>query len=57
MLIAKNPEGKLVSALETELNREETYRCPGCQGRVLLRQGQVMCPHFAHKSLQDCQFF
>ena len=57
MLIAKNPEGKLVSALETELNREETYCCPGCQGRVLLRQGQVMCPHFAHKSLQDCQFF
>ena len=57
VLIAKNPEGKLVSALETELNREETYCCPGCQGRVLLRQGQVMCPHFAHKSLQDCQFF
>ena len=51
VLIAKNPEGKLVSALETELNREETYCCPGCQGRVLLRQGQVMCPHFAHKSL------
>lgn len=57
MLIAKNPEGKLVSALEIELNREESYCCPGCQGRVLLRQGQVMCPHFAHKSLQDCQFF
>ena len=57
VLIAKNPEGKLVSALETELNREETYYCPGCQGRVLLRQGQVMCPHFAHISLQDCQFF
>ena len=57
VLIAKNSEGKLISALETELNREETYRCPGCQGSVLLRQGQVMSPHFAHKSLQDCQFF
>ena len=57
MLIAKNQKGLLVSALENGLNREETYRCPGCQGIVLLRQGQVMCPHFAHKSLQDCQFF
>ena len=23
----------------------------------MLRQGQVICPHFAHKSLQGCQFF
>ena len=57
MLIAKNQEGKLVSALETSLQRKESYSCPGCQGVVLLRHGQVMCPHFAHKSLQDCQFF
>ena len=57
MLIAKNTEGKLVSALETSLQRKEPYSCPGCQGVVLLRHGQVMCPHFAHKSLQDCQFF
>lgn len=57
MLIAKNQKGLLVSALENGLNREETYRCPGCQGIVLLRQGKVICPHFAHKSLQDCQFF
>ena len=57
MLIAKNQKGLLVSALENGLNREEIYRCPGCQGIVLLRQGKVICPHFAHKSLQDCQFF
>lgn len=57
MLIAKNQEGNLVSALETSLQRKEPYSCPGCQGIVLLRHGQVMCPHFAHKSLQDCQFF
>ena len=57
MLIAKNQKGLLVSALENGLNREETYRCPGCQGIVLLRQGKVICPHFAHKSLQDCLFF
>lgn len=57
MLIAKNQEGNLVSALETSLQRKEPYSCPGCQGVVLLRHGQVMCPHFAHKSLQDCQFF
>ena len=57
MLIAKNTEGKLVSALETSLQRKEPYSCPGCQGVVLLRHGQVLCPHFAHKSLQDCQFF
>ena len=57
MLIARNQEGKLVSALETSLLRKESYSCPGCQGVVLLRHGQVMCPHFAHKSLQDCQFF
>ena len=57
MLIARNQEGKLVSALETSLQRKESYSCPGCQGVVLLKHGQVMCPHFAHKSLQDCQFF
>ena len=57
MLIAKNQEGKLISALETSLQRKESYSCPGCQGVVLLKHGQVMCPHFAHKSLQDCQFF
>ena len=57
MLIARNQKGNLVSALETSLNRKDSYCCPGCQGVVLLRQGQVMCPHFAHKSLQDCQFF
>ena len=55
MLIAKNQEGNLVLALETCLKRKESYSCPGCQGVVLLRHGQVMCPHFAHKSLQDCQ--
>ena len=53
MLIAKNQEGNLVLALETCLKRKESYSCPGCQGVVLLRHGQVMCPHFAHKSLQD----
>ena len=57
MLIAKNQEGNLVSALETCLKRKESYSSRGCQGVVLLRHGQVMCPHFAHKSLQDCQFF
>lgn len=57
MLIARNQEGNLVSALETSLQRKESYSCPGCQGVVLLKHGQVMCPHFAHKSLQDCQFF
>ena len=57
MLIAKNQEGNLVLALETCLKRKESYSCPGCQGVVLLRHGQVMCPHFAQKSLQDCQFF
>ena len=30
MLIAKNQEGLLVSALENGLNREKIYRCPGC---------------------------
>ena len=32
MLIAKNQEGNLVSALETCLKRKESYSCPGCQG-------------------------
>jgi competence CoiA-like predicted nuclease len=32
VLIAKNQEGDLVSALETSLQRKESYSCPGCQG-------------------------
>ena len=39
MLIAKNQKGDLVSAMETSLNRKDSYSCPGCQGVVLLRLG------------------
>ena len=42
MLIAKNQEGNLVLALEICLKRKESYSCPGCQGDVLLRHGQLM---------------
>lgn len=57
MLMARDQEGNLVSALDGMVKAQEEYHCPACHGPVLLRQGKVVCPHFAHKSLEECRFF
>ncbi|KXT73663.1 Competence protein CoiA [Streptococcus sp. DD10] len=56
MFVAKNSSGQLVNALEDELPRAN-YTCPACKGTVSLKSGKIMRTHFAHRSLEQCQFY
>lgn len=46
------PTGQLVRARAAA--PEVRYRCPGCEGPLLLRQGPVRAPHFAHQGHGFC---
>ncbi|MCE4955728.1 competence protein CoiA [Macrococcoides caseolyticum] len=51
MLRAKNSAGILVDAKYAQPGR---YTCPICEQPVVLKQGKVKLPHFAHQSIKDC---
>ena len=56
MITAYDENKKLINLFE--VNPDELkgqYFCPACRSRVLLRNGKIKVPHFAHQSLQDCQ--
>lgn len=57
MLLARNEKGRLVNALEEKPENPENLSCPACDGAVRFKKGRVMRPHFAHISLEDCQFY
>lgn len=60
ILIALNSVNKLVSLLqkfspeELAALRKQRYFCPGCGADLMLKAGEVKIPHFAHRSLADC---
>lgn len=59
MLQAKNTRGAyIVPALlmkeEIEELRKETFYCPQCKERVILRAGPKVTPHFSHQRHSDC---
>ena len=56
MFVAKNEVGRLVNVLEDDL-KKGVYSCPACQGRVALKNGNIIRKHFAHRSLKQCQFY
>ena len=56
MLSALDEKGRLVSLLD-EIPEKQAFTCPACQSPVRLRHGQVMRPHFAHVSLENCDFY
>lgn len=47
-----NPAGLLVSAADAD--RTTAYRCPECQSALVLRAGEVVVHHFAHKADTAC---
>ena len=47
-----NPAGLLVSAADADRTTE--YRCPECQSVLVLRAGEVVVHHFAHKADTAC---
>lgn len=46
-------DGRLVAACTAE--KHGTYTCPGCGGALLLRQGNIRIPHFAHTPAAVCR--
>lgn len=46
------PTGEQIAA--TEARKEITYRCPICRSRVILRAGEILQPHFAHRPDVEC---
>ena len=55
MFVARDTRGQLVNVLEDKVEKQD-YTCPACGGTLRLRQGPSVRPHFAHKSLKDCDF-
>lgn len=46
----------MISARQAEKGKEE-YLCPACQEKVILKQGSLVSPHFAHQKHSDCHSF
>lgn len=64
ILIALNSSNELVSLVKTfepeelaTLKNNQRYFCPGCGSDLMLKAGEVKIPHFAHRSLADCDTF
>ena len=55
MFVARDARGELVNVLEDKLEKQ-AYTCPACGGQLRLRQGPIVRPHFAHKSLKYCDY-
>lgn len=56
MLSALDENGKLVSLLD-DVPQKQHFTCPACRSAVRLKNGKVMRPHFAHVSLEACEFY
>ena len=55
MLIAINKNGKRFNALDLlDTDTKQKYICPACQSDLILKKGKIKCPHFAHRSLNEC---
>lgn len=63
MLRAKSDEGKLVTLAtlrrsEIEfLRKHHQFFCPVCHNKVIIKAGQKIVPHFAHKVKSQCPSF
>ncbi|MGT2932986.1 competence protein CoiA [Streptococcus catagoni] len=56
MLRALDEKGNLVSLLEG-IPVKQSFTCPACAGQVLLKNGKIKCPHFAHRQLKKSCYF
>lgn len=37
--------------------KNQKFFCPSCGGELIVKNGSINIPHFAHKSLEDCDTF
>lgn len=57
MLVAFDKHQNLVNTVtQTISKRQGPFTCPGCRSPLRLKKGRVMRPHFAHVSLEACDF-
>lgn len=54
MLIAHDSQGQPVAGWDA--NRQDTYSCPECKAKVILKQGLVIVAHFAHQPAESCGY-
>ncbi|MDY0406173.1 competence protein CoiA family protein [Virgibacillus sp. 179-BFC.A HS] len=59
MLQAKNKFGNIVTLAalpkeKIETIRQQPFICPVCEEQVLIKAGERMIPHFAHRSTANC---
>lgn len=60
MLIARNANGELIQAYQASKQKDkngEEYYCPACNGKLVLKKGNIMIAHFAHHQHADCAIF
>ncbi|MEG0732645.1 MAG: competence protein CoiA family protein [Vagococcus sp.] len=62
MLIAKSETNEYVNLAEKEKEiieglKKKKWFCPGCEEEVIIKNGTIMCSHFAHKNKCDCHIF
>jgi competence CoiA-like predicted nuclease len=57
---------KIIGACEIETNRytfptnakkSEKYKCPECNEDLIFKKGQIVVPHFSHKSNSKCTYY
>ncbi len=59
MLVAKSETGQFIAAYKKDDRaledlRKQTFTCPVCSSKVILKAGQVKIPHFAHHQDSEC---
>ena len=57
MFVALNKEEQRVAISQAINLEKQEYYCPVCKGLMVLKNGKVRLPHFAHKSKTDCDDF
>lgn len=61
LLQAKLNNGKLITLFEFSkqeievLRSDHVFICPACKGRVIIKSGSKIIPHFAHQNRKNCQ--
>ena len=48
--------GKKVTIDQALQLQEHSYVCQGCRKPLILRNGEIRVPHFAHRSLDECDY-
>lgn len=54
MLTAVNDKGEKIIGWEAE--KKDSYYCPSCEEKLILRQGEIKVHHFSHVAETKCQY-